>query len=286
MIDPDNLKEVEQLTTEIKLSDGNGLPEYDFEDYDFNSEKDFKKYIADIEKDVRHSREYQVFIQFLKDNMDMNHCSFFEKVSNKESNHIKIEIHHTPFTLYDICIIVYNKRAFYGEDLSIFQIAKEVAICHYNLTIGLIPLSKTIHELVHNGYLFIPADRVFGRYDYFVEYYKDFIGQDLLDTLDKVEQYTDFYKDNMYNRELIEEKHVFINPEGSYKLPVYDNIRLAMDNQIQAIKDNHHQLPTLVQHKEPIYADNNAPAELVPAFHFVDENEISKQQLIPAFHFI
>lgn len=272
MIDPDNLKSINAISDDI-ISLSNGLPDYDYEDYDMSSEKDFKRYIQDIEKDVRHSREYQLFISFLKENMDMNHCSFFEAVNNKDTNHIRVEIHHTPFSLYDICIIVYNKRVFYGEGTSVFEVSKEVAICHYNLIIGLIPLSKTIHKLVHNGYLFIPADHVLGRYDYFVEYYKDFIDQDTMETLDKIEQYTDLYKNDIYNKELIEEKHIYINPEGSYELPVFENLQIAMDRQIDSIKNNHYQIPTKYQLESKSYPDNNQPINLTNAITFHNNKE-------------
>ena len=83
----------------------------------------------------------------------MNKCSFYENVSNIDSNDIKIEIHHEPISLYDICIIVYNKRNFFHENLS--ELLKEVMLLHYKLLIGLIPLAETVHELVHNKYLFI-----------------------------------------------------------------------------------------------------------------------------------
>ena len=53
-------------------------------------------------------------IQYLRNNYAMDECSFI-KVSNKDTFNIKIEIHHYPFTLYDIVLIVYRKRCYYGS---------------------------------------------------------------------------------------------------------------------------------------------------------------------------
>ena len=77
---------------------------------------------------------------------------------------IKIEIHHYPFSLRDIVEIVIRKREYYKESLSVQMTAKEVMMLHYKLIIGLIPLSQTVHELAHSSRLFVPSDKVLGRY--------------------------------------------------------------------------------------------------------------------------
>ena len=66
------------------------IPEYDIQDYDIFNEKSFNKYIADIEKIVRSSFEYEEFISYLRNYMDMNKCSFFENVNNIDTTKIKI----------------------------------------------------------------------------------------------------------------------------------------------------------------------------------------------------
>ena len=93
------------------------IPPYDIRDYDIFDDKDFKKYIDDIERSARKSLEYGEFIKYLRDYMDMNTCSFFENISNKNNYKIKIHIHHHPLTLYDIVMTVYQKRSFFNESL-------------------------------------------------------------------------------------------------------------------------------------------------------------------------
>lgn len=246
MISIDNLKEVKEDNTnnyDIVTLTNKSLEFDDEELYDLSSDKDFKKYIFDIEKDVRGSWEYKRFIQFLRNNMDMNKCSFLPYVSNVDSTKIRIEIHHSPFTLWDICIIIFNKRKYYYEDLRVQSVAKEVAMCHYNLLVGLIPLSETIHQLVHNGFLFIPADLVMGRYGLFVEYYKEFISTELLDSLEEIEAYSRVYNETIFNKEILSQKSVIINPNNIYTLPSMEDISIAMKNRIAEIKDNYYSLP-------------------------------------------
>ena len=154
MLDPDNIILGEKNKNNIIIVDN--VPEFDYQIWDLDSEKDFRKYLFAIEKEVRQSIEYKELIQYIKDNYDMNRCSFI-KVSGTDEVDVHIEVHHYPYTLFDIVNIVYRKRVFYQESLEVQLVAKEVTMLHYKLLVGLIPLSKTVHELVHDGKLFIPV---------------------------------------------------------------------------------------------------------------------------------
>ena len=128
--------------------------------YDLGRDKDKFKYITTIEKMCRASMEYRDLIEFLRVNMGMNFCSFFHNVSRDKAsgshNRIRIEIHHEPFTLYDITAIILNNRIDSGEPTDMLSICDEVMQCHYEGIVGLLPLSQTVHELVHSGKLFVP----------------------------------------------------------------------------------------------------------------------------------
>ena len=160
MIDPDNIILVDKNKNNSISIDN--IPEFDFEIWDLESEKELKRYFFTIEREVRHSYEYRELIQYIKDNYDMNRCSFI-KVSGTDEVNVSIEIHHYPFTLYDIVEIVYRKRLYYQERLDVELVAKEVTFLHYKLLVGLIPLSKTVHQLTHAGKIFIPIEAVLGR---------------------------------------------------------------------------------------------------------------------------
>lgn len=80
-----------------------------------------------------------------------------------------------------------------GESLHEDMIAKEVMYQHYKLHVGLIPLTTTVHEMVHNQFLFIPTQAVMGAWDKFVEEYRQYMPIDTLSNLDSIIQHSENY---------------------------------------------------------------------------------------------
>ena len=225
----------------IKIED---LPPYEIQDYDVFDEKDFKKYIADVKKTVRNSLEYRQLIQYLRNYMGMNEDSFFENVNNAENTKIKIEIHHTPYSLEDIALTVFNKRVFYGEDLDVEEVAKEVMYIHYFLMVGLIPLSTTVHELVHNNFIFIPTNKVIGNYKEFQESYGHWIPEEVKEKVKAREDQTLTYNEEI-DKALLQQKQLYIevHDEGPYALPTMDFMQDMMNKRIEEIRyQNSHAL--------------------------------------------
>lgn len=142
--------------------------------YDLGNEKQKFKYIATIERLCRSSFEYKELIAYLRENLGMHFCSFFHKVSKNNFNktRIRIEIHHEPFTLYDIVAVVLNNRLDKGIATDMLTICDEVMGLHYEGCVGLLPLSETIHELVHSGKLFIPLQFIDIGFNEFYNRYK------------------------------------------------------------------------------------------------------------------
>lgn len=236
MRDPNNIVksyELESPPAIIKMDD---IPEYNLYDFDLNDEKSFKKYIQTIEKVVRTSFEYKALINYLREYMDMNQCAFYEKVSNADSTKIKIEIHHEPLSLFDICLIVYNKRVAFNESLDEEYVAKEVMYLHYNLMVGLIPLAETVHQLVHAQYLFVPTTAVLGKYKEFADRYKDFMLPEQLEHLEHIEEATRVYDDDDAKL-LLSKNYVYVDMSGSYKLPKTEDIISMIKDRIKDILD-------------------------------------------------
>lgn len=237
MRDPLNLNTIDNFnTSDVVTLSIDSVPPYDIEDWDLLDEKDFVKYMKSIEKDVRGSFEYRQYIVFLRQYLDMNSCSFFSNVNNIDTNSIKIEIHHEPLSLYDICLIVYNKRNFYRESLEEEMVAKEVMYLHYKLLVGLIPLSETVHELVHNQYLFVPTDKVLGKYREFLNLYHDFILPEQFDILDRIENATACYNDEY--TDVLNRNYIYLDLSGAYRLPRYDEVMGILKNRIDQLCNN------------------------------------------------
>lgn len=235
------------------------------ESYDLYNEKEFKKYINDIERIVRNSREYKVYIQYLRNYMDMNTSLFSPNVSNAQSTKIRIEIHHTPFTLFDITMTVFNKRSRCGESLNVFLVAKEVAYLHYFLYVGLVPLSKTEHLLVHNQSLLVPLDKVLGRYNEFIEMYRQDIPVDAMERFNVYEDMTDHYNYDE-NTKILAIEPTYIKYDDNQYLGSYNNSQLleVMDNANTMMLEMHKQ-PQITQN---IKYDNNTDKELIKPFTF------------------
>ena len=265
MINPDAIQLASKNTnTKLEL---NNIPEFDYLIWDLENDKDFRKYIFNIEKEVRQSYEYKELIQYIKDNYDMNKCSFL-KVSSNDEVDVHIEIHHTPLTLYDIVNIVYRKRVFYGESLEVQQVAKEVTMLHYRLLVGLIPLSKTAHQLVHDGKLFIPVQNVLGNYAEFVRLYKQFMSEEELDTIEIIERYS-METSDLLNTSVLDMNMITIQSNNKeYQLPDFNKITNTMAYRIQEIKNNNYALPV-----KDVEVRDNRVVEIIKPFKFVDKKD-------------
>lgn len=237
-------KDLENKNNNFSILKMEDIPKFDMQEYDIFNEKDAKKYIADIEKTIRSSMEYRELVKYLHDYMDMNKCIFFENINNIDTYKIKIHLHHTPFTLFDIVTAVFNKRLFYQESTEVEMVAKECMKLHYYLMVGLVPLSETSHELVHSQSLFIPLDnRILGNYREFVEEYKDFIDQEAMDRYNIQLSMTETYNE-MANLSILSQNPIAIEMnDSSLVLPNMNSMLGLMNNRIETIKSNNYQIP-------------------------------------------
>ena len=112
--------------------------------------------------------------------------------------------------------------------------------------VGLIPLSETVHKLCHSSRLFIPIDKVAGRYKLFIDVYKPFIPVEQLDTIERMEKYTEENDNRVLNTNIIEQNKLTYNiKDNSYKLPDTGVVASAMLEQIDRIKNNNYLLPSV-----------------------------------------
>ena len=234
MRNPNNIVTIDNNITDYDYLKISSLEPVNTNVYDLMDEKDIKKYFADIERRVRQSFEYRKYITYLRENFDMTKCSIYENVSNAETFGIKIHIHHEPITLFDIVVTVYNKRKFFHEDLSIFMVAKEVMYIHYCLMVGLIPLAETVHELVHNQYLFIPTTKVFGHYKEFIRQYNDFLPDGLEETLKEIEKASENYEEQL---QVLEKHYIYLDTGEIQKSPDLNKLEQDLRQRIYDIKN-------------------------------------------------
>lgn len=219
------------------------IPVMDIEDYDLFDDKEREKYINDLERHVRSSYEYRNMVQYLREYMNMNSCAFIPNITNEVNRKIKIELHHSPFTLRDICVTILNKRIKNNEMLTIESVAYEVMFIHYSLMIGLIPLSETVHQLVHSQYIFIPTDKVYGYYKNFVKTYNDYIDPELLDKLDELERLTIAGTYNDSYKEVLEKKYITIDMEGNNQFDKLHELQESLKEKLSELRGESIQTP-------------------------------------------
>lgn len=186
------------------------------------NEKEKVKLIKTIERVARSSMEYKQYIKFLKDEIDMTKCTYFNGVNSK-SKRVSIEIHHEPFTLFDITQMVVDKTLDEGTPLNTFMLAEEVMKIHYMGLVGLLPLSVTVHELVHNGKLFIPLQSVYGNFVKFLDKYEKYIPNDTKEMLQtKIRMSKEL---STLDLSVLEKKYMYLEVEGmSFPQPLQEEL--------------------------------------------------------------
>ena len=138
-------------------------------------EKVITKFIKHVESKFRSSDQYSAYLGYLKSEYNLKKCAI---LGNIDDDNATIELHHYPLYLYEICEILLIDSFKKQEQINSFILINKLLNLHYKNLVGLVPLSKTIHELVHssneNG-IIIPIESVFGNTNEFIKLYKESI---------------------------------------------------------------------------------------------------------------
>jgi len=148
-------------------------------------DKEYTKFIKQVERLVRASIEYKEFISFVRESYKANVCALTGETQEETND---VEIHHYPLTLFDICKIVLDSKLEKGEKFSSFDVALEVIKLHFSMSVGIVPLIGTLHKKYHKGFLEIPIQTVIGNYKRIAEIYE--LEYELLDKIEIAERIT------------------------------------------------------------------------------------------------
>lgn len=132
--------------------------------------KTFIRFIKKVERLVRGNQDFKDYFDFLVDEKGLHKCVVFSRV---EAGSAEIQLHHCISTLYDICCTVTNKLINTGKKVSGFIVADEVIKLHFQNKIALIPVTTTVHQLIHSTGILIPKHLIYGNYMEYYEEYKD-----------------------------------------------------------------------------------------------------------------
>ena len=183
-----NLKDlnIDEPTEEVDIE----ISEYDNDIASLDLEEDLtEKVISFIERQIRSSYEYRQYIKYLREELDLTKCAMLPNI-DCSNGAASLEFHHYPLNLYEITEIVAKKMIDClgeNEKVSTFQIAEQVMAEHFKGNVGLVPLTKTLHEMAHNKAIIIPISKVNGNYHKFLTLYNSYIDEDIKDRITQAE---------------------------------------------------------------------------------------------------
>jgi hypothetical protein len=191
------------------------------------------KKIKRIERIIRKSYEYRVFIIFLKTTLDLNRCAY---ISGYNLDIGSVEIHHTPFTLYDYTETVANKHLTEKGHFKSMEVAEDVCYLHYLFKVGLIPLNPTAHELADSKEFPIHPDLCLGYWEEFYNEYKSYCADTIIL---KYKEAKEAQKHNDLNNfpELLKRHELRLHIPNQISIKNYDISGLLKEMSIQKLNE-------------------------------------------------
>lgn len=175
---------------------------------------DWHKFIDSTKLMVRTSDEYREYIAHVKTFNNLKNCAFLGNVDDCEGE-VDIEIHHTPLTIHEVIEIIATDMLFEKKSITTFDVAQRVMEEHFRNMIGIVPVSKTIHELIHDGKINVSINQVFGDVSGFLKKYARSV---LPETSRKVEAFIKIADEvgTLPDKELLSvDEKVFHNPASN-----------------------------------------------------------------------
>jgi len=134
----------------------------------FSDDKEEIKFIKAVEKMVRFSPEYRLWVDYIIDTLGQNKCEFTGELKSETS----VDVHHHPICLYTIVKAVIDDKLKKKEPFCTFDIARDVIELHFQNKVGYVLMLSSLHEKYHNGFMQIPVEFVSGDYKYVLTHYE------------------------------------------------------------------------------------------------------------------
>ena len=150
-------------------------------------------------------------------------------------NGFTVEIHHSPFTLYEICEAVANKQFSEKKYVETFKVCEEVTRLHFEFKVGLVPLNPTAHELVHSGVLPIHPSIVLGNWRKFEEEYREYLSED---TKIKFMNTIEFEKNNDFTKfpKILERNEIKLEVKDQKSLSGFNIDKFIIESKMKLLE--------------------------------------------------
>ena len=149
----------------------------------FSSYESYVNFVKGCEKAVRTNDRYKKYINYLKKEVKLNKCQVLKNITDEDAS---IEMHHGPiFTLFDVCAIVLEYFMMKKWKISTFRIADAVLDEHQKNRVQVVMVSKTVHEEIHNGDIFLNYHQAYGDLSAFIKKYGPAISDEYREQLNR-----------------------------------------------------------------------------------------------------
>ena len=133
----------------------------------FSDEKEQHLFIKNVEKLVRSSIEYKMWVDYVTETLGYNKCA----LTNEKMSECTLDVHHHPITLYTIVKSVINDYISKEAPFSTYDVSLKTIELHYQNKIGFIVLLSNLHEKYHNGFQNLPIEYTHGDYKHLLDNY-------------------------------------------------------------------------------------------------------------------
>jgi hypothetical protein len=206
-------------------------PSHDFT-YDFVDEK----LIAYVTRLARSSFEMGELFYIMKNFANLDKCLFYDTYTVDRFSSKNVELHHFPLKIHSVSETIANKHLAEKEHWSPFEAAEEVVECHFRFWIGLVPLSPTVHELVHSDVVSLHLEHVPKRFQWrrFVDEYGKWMSEDVKAKLLDIEEYSRTHSPDEYP-EILKRQLTKLEIKGLERISENNVHALITDNKKRAL---------------------------------------------------
>lgn len=169
----------------------------------------FVEFIKACVRTVRRLDEYSSFKAQLAE-AGLTRCQVLGHIDSDGDDGVEVEMHHGPIlTLFDYCAIVIDYLLFHKEKITTFRVARMVMDAHWDGMVQVVMLSKTVHELVDTGQIFINFNQCTGNINAFLKKYRDGLNPE---RIEKINRYIEMSKEfDSFDNNLLELKNTITN---------------------------------------------------------------------------
>jgi len=176
--------------------------------------RDWDNFIKSVKLMVRTSEEYKEFINYVKTYQGLKYCSFLGNIDDCEGE-VTIEIHHTPLTIHEVIEVIAGHLIMEKKPITTYDIAHITMEEHFLQNVGVVPVSKTMHELIHDGKINVNIDQVFGNISRFLQKYSKGVDPSLIRRVESFIKIGDDVGVSV-NKEIFDvDAKVFVNPSSN-----------------------------------------------------------------------